>query len=187
MLHSMACLVTDIDSIKIAIILSSTTEINELETLLKSSSAKTCTSSFLNYNTKHSAHRTYPNVALHNLHSIVPPSIQNLTAPNETNDTSSLVPIYKKYKYQTMKKLAGAAYFDYDYAILLDSEGFVIRPLAMKEMVRQWASGPVIWTELTPDGSPRRVEWMEQINAASAHVLGRTMESFGVGVSFWEG
>lgn len=86
-----------------------------------------------------------------------------------------------------MKKLAAAAYFDYDYAILLDSEGFVVRPVEFKEMVREWAKGPVIWKELTMPGSPRRNDWLAAINEGGAHTLGRTMQSFGPGVSFWAG
>jgi hypothetical protein len=186
MLHSMACLITDIEDINIAVILSSTAEVTDLETLLSDPSrTQNCTESYLNYNTKKSAHLRHPPIlTLHNLYDIFPASIQNLT---HANDTSNLVPTYGKYKYQAVKKLAAAAYFDFDYAILLDSEGFVIRPVEFKEMVRQWAKAPVVWKELAMPGSPRRNDWVAAINEACAHMLSRTMENFGTSVSFWEG
>ena len=181
----MACLVTDIETIDIAIILSSTNEVIELSKLLNDPSvAKNCTPNYLNYNTTHATHlRHPPKLTLHNLYDIAPPSIQNLTHLEDTTDLLR----FKKYKYQSIKKLGAAAYFDYDYAIILDSEGFVLRPAAFKEMVRQWAAGPVIWYEVWPVGSPRRTNWIVAVNNACAQTLGRTMESFGAGVSFWEG
>lgn len=63
----------------------------------------------------------------------------------------------------------------------------MIRPVEFKEMVRQWAKGPVVWKELAIPGSPRRNDWVAAINEAGAHTLGRTMENFGTSVSFWEG
>jgi hypothetical protein len=185
MLHSMACLVSDIETIDVAIILSSTNEVNELRKLLDDSSVtKNCASDYLNYNTSPATHlRHPPRITLHNLYDIAPPSIQNITNPEDTTDLLR----FKKYKYQSVKKLAAAAYFNYNYAILLDSEGFVLRPVAFKEMVRQWASGPVIWYETWPVGSPLRSDWIVAINEACAHTLGRTMENFGVSMTFWEG
>ncbi len=181
----MTCLVTDIETVDIAIILSSTNEVTELRTLLDDPSiTKNCTPDYLNYSTSHATHlRHPPKLTLHNLYDLLPPSVQNLPQPA---DPTALLR-FKKYKYQSVKKLGAAAYFDYDYAIMLDSEGFVLRPLALKEMVRQWASGPVIWYNVWPVGSPQHTDWMIAVNDACAHTLGRTMESFGVNVNFWEG
>ncbi|PMD49664.1 uncharacterized protein K444DRAFT_711506 [Hyaloscypha bicolor E] len=152
MLHSMACLVSDIETIDVAIILSSTNEVNELRKLLDDSSV-----------TKNSTHlRNPPRITLHNLYDIAPPSIQNITNPEDTTDLLR----FKKYKYY---------------------EGFVLRPVAFKEMVQQWASGPVIWYETWPVDSPLRSDWIVAINEACAHTLGRTMENFGVSMTFWEG
>ncbi|KAK0121837.1 hypothetical protein ONS95_010117 [Cadophora gregata] len=191
MLHSMACLITDISSIQISLILSSTSDIVALQTLLSSPTPPTCTSSYLSYNTTSSAQLTYPpNLTLYNLYDLLPPQIQTLTSPN---DTSSLVRTYGKYKYQSIKKLAAAAYLQYDYGIWIDSEGLVVRPVEFREMVREWlggsgmGSGPVVWTELEAVGSPRRNEWIVGINEGCAGVLGRTMESLGKSVSFWQG
>ncbi|CAL3971533.1 unnamed protein product [Diplocarpon coronariae] len=186
MLHSMACLVTDISAINVDVILSSEAEVSALQASMDDSAQnKSCTSNYLNYNTTRSARLTYPpTLTLHNLYDIVPPSIQELTLPQ---DTSGLVSKYGKYKYQSVKKLAAAAYLDYDYAIILDSEGLVIRPLEFREMVREWSKRPVIWKELAVKGSPRRNDWIAQINEAGAHVLGRTMQNFGPGLSFWDG
>ncbi|KAH7412857.1 hypothetical protein BKA64DRAFT_740611 [Cadophora sp. MPI-SDFR-AT-0126] len=185
MLHSMACLITDLSHINISIILSSPAEVQALQALLSSPTAPSCTPNYLSYDTTNSAHLTYPpQLTLHNLYDILPPSIQNLT---HVNDTSSLVAAYGKYKYQSVKKLAAAAYFEYDYGMWLDSEGFVLRPVEFREMVRKWASEPVMWTELETQGSPRRNEWIVGINQGCASVLGRTMESFGTAVSFWQG
>ncbi|KAE9381351.1 hypothetical protein N431DRAFT_4215 [Stipitochalara longipes BDJ] len=184
MLHSMACLMTDIETVDVAIILSSASEVVELRTLLDDFSVtETCTPDYLNYNTSHATHLRYPPIlTLHNLYDIVAPSVQNLTNPEDTTDLLR----FRKYKYQSLKKIGAAAYFDYDYAIMLDSEGFVLRPVAFKEMVRQWASGPVVWYETWPAGSPRHSDWIVGIHDACAHTLGRT-NIFGGSVSFWEG
>ncbi|KAL2064314.1 hypothetical protein VTL71DRAFT_4808 [Oculimacula yallundae] len=186
MLHSMACLITDIHTIDIAIVVSSISEVQQLTGLLAAPQAELCTSSFLSYNVSRQAAITAypPKIAIYNLYSFLPDTIKKQTTAKETGN---LVGKYGKYKYQSMKKLAAAAYLDYDYAMLLDSEGLVIRPVAFKEMVADWAKGPVIWKELAQPGSPRRHEWIANINEACARTLGRRMENFGLGVSYWEG
>ncbi|KAH6712339.1 hypothetical protein BKA61DRAFT_736763 [Leptodontidium sp. MPI-SDFR-AT-0119] len=186
MLHSMACLITDISSISISLILSSDAEVFLLTSLLSDPTTKSCGSTYLAYNILPSSRTlTYPpHLTLHNLYTLLPSNIQNLTTPTETSD---LVKKYGKYKYQSMKKLAAAAHFEYDYAILLDSEGLVIRPVAFKELVREWMKRPVVWKELAAVGSPRRNGWVVGINEGCARTLGRTMQNFGTGVSFWEG
>ncbi|KAH7348534.1 hypothetical protein BKA65DRAFT_594344 [Rhexocercosporidium sp. MPI-PUGE-AT-0058] len=183
----MACLITDVSSLSISIILSSDAEVILLNSLLSDATTKPqCGPTYLSYPIpRSSSNLTYPpNLTLHNLYTLLPPSIQNLTTAAETSD---LVRKYGKYKYQSMKKLAAAAHFEYDYAILLDSEGLVIRPVAFKELVGEWTKGPVIWKELAGVGSPRRNRWVVEINEGCAWTLGRTMENFGTGVSFWEG
>ncbi|XMA20188.1 hypothetical protein WAI453_012979 [Rhynchosporium graminicola] len=186
MLHSMACLITDINTIDIALIVSSTNEVLTLNSLLAASNAEICGSTFLSYNvTPHSYQLVYPpKMTVYNLYGMLPPEIQKETDPRETGN---LVGRYGKYKYQSMKKLAAAAYLDYDYAMLLDSEGLVIRPVAFMEMINAWKQNPVIWKELAQPGSPRRHEWIAHINEACAWTLGRNMENFGMGVSYWEG
>jgi len=55
--------------------------------------------------------RFLPEVNVTNLYDILPPQFKELTM---ANDTSALLEIGEKYKYQGIKKLAAAVHFDYD-------------------------------------------------------------------------
>ncbi|KAG4427729.1 hypothetical protein IFR05_016788, partial [Cadophora sp. M221] len=94
----MACLITDISTINTSLILSSTAEVTLLTTLLSDPIIRPpCSTTYLSYNlTFPSSHLTYPpNLTLHNLYTLLPPTIQNLTTPS----TSNLLTKYGKYKY----------------------------------------------------------------------------------------
>ncbi|TAQ87051.1 hypothetical protein B7494_g4637 [Chlorociboria aeruginascens] len=173
-LKSLTCLCTDISDIPISIILSNPYEVALFNSHLASEAS--CGATFQNYNTSAaSLLRQPPRLELVNLYDILPPEIKNLTS----EDTTDLLEIWEngKYNYQAIKKLAAAAYFDYEYAFWLDSEGVAVRPFAFKDIVDRYLENPVIWRSTMTER--RGGQGMQDVMAAGLSVLGRKIEDFG--------
>lgn len=114
--------------------------------------------------------RYLPDIDVVNLYDILPPQLQKLAAPN---DTSELLRISgEKYKYQGVKKLAAAAYFDHDYALWLDSDAIVVQPFRIREVFDDFVKAPVIFTS--------RIAGETEMNLFNdvLSVLGRSHDSF---------
>ncbi|KAE8446546.1 hypothetical protein EG329_011878 [Mollisiaceae sp. DMI_Dod_QoI] len=139
-LQSFACLCTDMEHINIAVILSNVEEVDSFRT--RFSEQPKCGSNFFGYNTSAAANFSMPPlVELVNLYDILPASLQSETS----EDTVDLLNKVGKYTYQSLKKMAGAAYFHYDYALGLDSEGVVIRPFNLQKALREYGKHPAVW------------------------------------------
>lgn len=171
-MKSLTCLCTDIQDIPIAVILSNPAEVELLAFHLTQESQ--CGPNYQGYDTLIAANLSAPpQIDLVNFYDILPDSLRELTS----EDTQDLLDKYGKFKYQTIKKLVAAVHFDYDYAIWLDSEGFVIRPFSMQKVISDFAEHPAIWHSNLNDN--RVTDQMQEVMETAAHVLGRSMDTFG--------
>ncbi|OHW89971.1 hypothetical protein CSPAE12_11439 [Colletotrichum incanum] len=120
-----------------------------------------------------------PNIEVINLFDILPSAFHSLTSGNITReDTSALLEERGKYQYQTIKKLAAAATFKYDYGLWLDSESIAVQPFSIRETFNTYVEAPTVWRSRHSN-----TDVMRNIMRASANVLNRSIDSFGP--AFW--
>jgi hypothetical protein len=175
LLKSLTCLCTDIHTLPISIILSNTEEISRLQNFL--AQITPCGDGYQQYDTRAVANLSAPPLLeLVNFYDILPDSIRAMTSDDTTDLLHSFEP-NGKYKYQTMKKIAAAAFYDYDYGIWLDSEGFALRPFNITTIVSTYMEHPMIFRSVM--NNERLNGDMIDIMECDANVLGRTMDSFG--------
>ena len=171
-MKSLTCLCTDIQDIPVTVILSNQAEVELLAVHLSQESQ--CGPNYQGYDTSNVAHlSTPPLIELVNLYDILPKSLRELTS----EDSQDLLNKYGKFKYQTIKKLVAAAQYDYDYAVWLDSEGFVLRPFSMQRVISDFVKHPTIWHSNLNDN--RVTDKMQEVMETAAHVLGRSIDTFG--------
>ncbi|KAL9130171.1 MAG: hypothetical protein Q9217_001565 [Psora testacea] len=175
LLHSLHCLVPDISTISIEIVLSNTDEVhmfnNSLHTDLPLCPESTlpASSDFPNL--------SGPHIHLHNLYDLLPAPLK---ASNTPEDTSSLLAKHGKYKYQSLKKLLIASQASYDAAIWMDAESLAIQPFFIRPILSQWLLNPIIWRS-----RHSLTDVQHSDTAAAVRVLGRSLSSFGE--QFWVG
>ncbi|GJC83508.1 hypothetical protein ColLi_06346 [Colletotrichum liriopes] len=120
-----------------------------------------------------------PNIEITNLFDILPSVFHSLTSGNITReDTSALLEERGKYQYQTIKKLAAAAKFKYDYGLWLDSDSIAVQPFSIRQTFNTYVQAPTVWRSRHTNH-----DMMRAIMRASAGVLNRSIDSFGP--EFW--
>lgn len=107
-----------------------------------------------------------------NLFDILPSVFMNSSV--NPGDTSALLAERGKFQYQTIKKLAAALEFDYDYALWLDSEAIAVQPFSLKYTFESYIRTPTIWRSRMS-----KTDMMLEISENSAKTLGRSIDSFG--------
>ncbi|KAK1981107.1 hypothetical protein LZ30DRAFT_593418 [Colletotrichum cereale] len=116
-----------------------------------------------------------PDVDVVNFFDIIPPVFHELTVGNITaGDTSALLRERGKYQYQTIKKLAGAAAFDFDWALWIDSESIAVQPFSARRMFDAYVRAPTVWRSRNGD-QPQ----MRDIMRSAAGVLRLPADVFG--------
>jgi hypothetical protein len=174
-LKSLTCLCTDIQTIPISVILSNKEEVTLLN--LRLGQETQCGNNFQQYNSHTVANLSKPPLLeIVNLYDILPTSIRAMTSENTLDLLQAFGPL-GKYKYQSLKKLAAAAFYDYDYGIWLDSEGFALRPFSMSAIISRYMEHPLIFRSAMNDN--RQSENMQAVMETAASILGRTMDSYG--------
>ncbi|KAF2663109.1 hypothetical protein BT63DRAFT_419302 [Microthyrium microscopicum] len=172
-LISYKCLVLDKDDVDLNIILSDSKEVGLFEKELVSLHER-CPSQFgpTRLTESEQVDRSFlPKINLVNLYDLLPPQLQKQVTPD---DTSNLLEIGGKFKYQGLKKLASAEKLDHDYCLWLDSEAMVVQPFHMREVFDNFVKAPVMFTSRIGI-----TELQHGILRDALAILGRSQDSFG--------
>ena len=173
-IRSLRCLCADINEIEIAVILSDSTELTQFRDLLED--MESCGSRYDHFPLA-SEPIWNPRIRLFNFYDFLPLELQAETKPD---DTSSLLEICGKYKYQSLKKLLSARDLRYDAAIWIDSEAIAVQPFSFRPIFSRQLLEPVIW-----HSRHSLSESQQSRMRGVARVLGRSLESFGE--RYWAG
>ncbi|KAJ6443293.1 glutathione-S-transferase theta, GST [Purpureocillium lavendulum] len=169
--QSIRCLCVDHHEIDFKIVVSDAGEADALRKLLDDS--KPCGQTFGRWDVpKPNRQRPVTSIDIVNMYDILPKTL--LTSELTRNDTSELLKKHGKFGYQSIKKLAAAIHFNYDFALWLDSESVAVRPFSFRETFEAYTKAPTIWRSMRTS-----TDFERSIMENSAKVLGRSIASFG--------
>jgi hypothetical protein len=172
LLHSLKCLCVDIDDVDIYVIVSDTKELHYWRQMEEE--IPDCGRTFSRFNTPSgNIGRATPKTTIVNLYDILPARFHN-SSTVFPHDTSAILRDHGKYAYQSIKKMAAALEFDYDFGLWLDSEALAVQPFSMRKVFDDYVKAPTIWRSrmVTSD-------FMKSLVRAATRTLGRSVDSFG--------
>ncbi|PHH75887.1 hypothetical protein CDD82_4226 [Ophiocordyceps australis] len=170
--QSIRCLCVDHEKIDFYVVASNSDEVRDFGQLLEN--LEPCSATYGRWQVPETnINGKVPHVNIINLYDILP-SWLKLQQHAMPNNTSQLLGHHGKSAYQSIKNMAVALEYEYDFGLWIDSESIAVRPFSLRETFSAYLEAPTIWRSRMG-----KAEFQHDVMRNAAKVLGRSIDSFG--------